>query len=216
MKDLPNRLRGLRGSRSREDFADMLGLSRRAIVNYEQGERVPNAEAIEKICKRMGVAADWLLFGHETAPSTPPTPPAFDEKKPPTPAVFESKKSQPIENTTSKNLKTADVGNFSGESQEIRELERELRRALQEHSQLLREAADLRVEREQLRHTIVLLENELAEYRAAAPLPGRVPTRPATGTGDEVREPVAEYSRVLRHPKIPPVQECPATYRPKD
>ena len=63
MRELSNRIKLLRGSLSREEFSEKTGISPRALANYEQGERIPKADVIARICVRMGVSADWLLFG---------------------------------------------------------------------------------------------------------------------------------------------------------
>lgn len=79
MEGFPERLRELRGNRSREDFADFLGINPRSLINYESGQRVPKADILKLICSRAGVSSDWLLSGEEQpfgvasgpAPTTP-------------------------------------------------------------------------------------------------------------------------------------------------
>ncbi len=65
MATIPERLRHLRGRMSQTDFAKKTGISRRSLLNYEQGLRIPNSLAVEKICAQTGVSSDWLLFGKD-------------------------------------------------------------------------------------------------------------------------------------------------------
>ena len=58
-----SRLRLLRGKESREKFAQKLGLSPRALVNYENGTRVPKSDLASQICARLGININWLLTG---------------------------------------------------------------------------------------------------------------------------------------------------------
>lgn len=55
------RFRQLRGHKSQADFADLIGISRPTIGFYENGERLPDALVIAKICEKCNVSSDWLL-----------------------------------------------------------------------------------------------------------------------------------------------------------
>jgi len=57
------RVRGVRGSRSQQEFADHLGVSVSSVRRYESGERLPDAEFFLAVLLREGVGADWLLTG---------------------------------------------------------------------------------------------------------------------------------------------------------
>ena len=52
---------------SQEDIAKLLGVSRRTIVNYEQGKSVPSLEsdAYAKLADHFGVSVDFLKEEHE-------------------------------------------------------------------------------------------------------------------------------------------------------
>ena len=60
---LASRLRFVRGKESREKFANRIGVSPRALANYEYGEREPKGNVIAQICARLGIEANWLLSG---------------------------------------------------------------------------------------------------------------------------------------------------------
>lgn len=42
-------------------FADFLGTSRQTLGYYLNGQRIPDAKTIKKICERCNVSSDWLL-----------------------------------------------------------------------------------------------------------------------------------------------------------
>jgi transcriptional regulator with XRE-family HTH domain len=63
MRELADRIKQLRGKLSREEFSEKTGISPRSLANYELGERIPRADTVARICVRMDVSADWLLFG---------------------------------------------------------------------------------------------------------------------------------------------------------
>lgn len=62
------RLELLRGDRDNTVFAKHVGLSRQTLGYYLNGNRLPDAENIVKICKACNVSAGWLL-GIEEEPS---------------------------------------------------------------------------------------------------------------------------------------------------
>lgn len=46
---------------SQAAFAEFLGISRPTVGFYENGQRLPDAETLGKICRKCGVSADYLL-----------------------------------------------------------------------------------------------------------------------------------------------------------
>ena len=57
------RLRHLRGERSQEEFAQIIGLSRSALANYETGRTKPKPSILRQISERLGLSEDFLLSG---------------------------------------------------------------------------------------------------------------------------------------------------------
>ncbi len=51
----------LRGDATQKVFAEKLGISIPTVGFYENGERLPNAAMLARICRICGVSADWLL-----------------------------------------------------------------------------------------------------------------------------------------------------------
>lgn len=56
------RLKRLRGSRSKSEFARLLGLTAQVYQRYEDG-RVPRADTLSVIAERLNVSVKWLLSG---------------------------------------------------------------------------------------------------------------------------------------------------------
>lgn len=55
------RLRIVRGSRSRREVAALVGMKQQAWAVYESNQSAPGAKLIIKIAKTFGVSTDWLL-----------------------------------------------------------------------------------------------------------------------------------------------------------
>lgn len=59
------RLGELRGSASREEFAELVGVSAATIGNYERGNRKPDADFFAKVHEATGASLDWLITGRQ-------------------------------------------------------------------------------------------------------------------------------------------------------
>lgn len=67
--DIGERLRLLRGNLSQQEFGDLVEIPQRKLSRFETGKAPIDLISTQKICKRMKVTSDWLLFG---TGSTPP------------------------------------------------------------------------------------------------------------------------------------------------
>ena len=56
------RFRQLRGKRNQQEVAKLVGCQISEWSNYENGKR-PGWDNIVKICAKVQISADWLLFG---------------------------------------------------------------------------------------------------------------------------------------------------------
>lgn len=56
------RLRILRGSRTMEEVAIACGITKSAISNYENGQRIPADDVKQKLAMYYGVTVDELFF----------------------------------------------------------------------------------------------------------------------------------------------------------
>lgn len=63
------RLRRVRGTRSRRAFAEAIDVSPNSLFRYESGERSLDAQTILTICRVYDVDPAWLLTGSGNAPS---------------------------------------------------------------------------------------------------------------------------------------------------
>jgi transcriptional regulator with XRE-family HTH domain len=63
--EIAKRLRFLRGRMLQRDFAKKIGITPRAYLRYESGERHLRDFQLRNICEICRVSADWLLFGKE-------------------------------------------------------------------------------------------------------------------------------------------------------
>lgn len=70
------RLGALIGDDTAAAFAEKAGIARQTLVAYKNGDRLPDAEMLRRLCTACGVSADWLL-GLAGDPS--PVPCAADE-----------------------------------------------------------------------------------------------------------------------------------------
>lgn len=68
-KYLGDRLKKIRVNNgySRDQLAELLGVSRASIQNYENGERSPNADYLIQFYKFFGINLHWLLTGNQAA-----------------------------------------------------------------------------------------------------------------------------------------------------
>ena len=57
-----NKLRELRGERSQQEVAEILGISKSAYAMYEQDNRIPRDEVKMRIAKLFGVSVLDLFF----------------------------------------------------------------------------------------------------------------------------------------------------------
>ncbi|MCH8504093.1 MAG: helix-turn-helix domain-containing protein [Ectothiorhodospiraceae bacterium] len=65
-RSLGQRIRELRGRRSRDIFAAELGIHKNTLARYETGQRMPDAALIRRLCDLCGVAAESLLGAAES------------------------------------------------------------------------------------------------------------------------------------------------------
>ena len=59
---IAQRLRELRGDRTRLEVAEAIGIQQSAIANYENGDRVPTDELKIKLAEYYGVPVGTLFF----------------------------------------------------------------------------------------------------------------------------------------------------------
>lgn len=60
-KDLGNRIREIRGTKTQEEFASELGLDRRTFGSWEKGRHFPKIDILLSIARHGNVSIDWLV-----------------------------------------------------------------------------------------------------------------------------------------------------------
>jgi transcriptional regulator with XRE-family HTH domain len=74
MKNLfSTRLSTLRGDRTKQQFANTLGIPQNTYLRYEDAKdtTLPKIDVLAQIAKRCGVSADWMLGLDDNEPSNP-------------------------------------------------------------------------------------------------------------------------------------------------
>lgn len=61
--DVGSRIRTIRGTRTQEEFAELVGVSRKTLIRYEANERDPDLDFILKMNLLFKVQPLWLLAG---------------------------------------------------------------------------------------------------------------------------------------------------------
>lgn len=63
-----NRIKEIRGDRTQAEFANLVGVDRATLSNYESGRRQPNSEILKKIADLGNTTVPNLLFGETRTP----------------------------------------------------------------------------------------------------------------------------------------------------
>lgn len=61
----------LDSGKSKSQLAREIGVDRKTLYAYLNGDLVPNAATFGRICKSLHISADWALFGYGPAPTSP-------------------------------------------------------------------------------------------------------------------------------------------------
>jgi transcriptional regulator with XRE-family HTH domain len=57
------RIKQVRGKMTQKEFADLLGIGRTTLINYEKDERMPDADFFIRMHTILHVESSWLLIG---------------------------------------------------------------------------------------------------------------------------------------------------------
>lgn len=177
---ISERIKTVRGTNTQKEFADRLGITQRAVVNYESLGRTPKGAVLKKICEEFGVSEQWLLTGTGPMYSLGALHDAGKKHE-----VFQQRLSHihtdvgdmsptsPERITEQPDIYNKNI-NTMGDMSPVLELAQRCLQLGQENADLLRHNADLRVEIERLRRDLERrdmrirdLEREVAELREA-------------------------------------------------
>lgn len=63
MTNLGERIKKIRGEMTQKEFSELIGITQRAVINYEVSGRVPRKKILKAICEQLKVCEQWLLTG---------------------------------------------------------------------------------------------------------------------------------------------------------
>lgn len=68
LRAIGSRIRDLRRGRTQAEFAELIGISRGSLSNYEAGRRLPSGDVLDRLEAVTGYSKDWLFSGREESP----------------------------------------------------------------------------------------------------------------------------------------------------
>lgn len=77
LKEMGERIKGVRGQLTLEDFGKIVGISRSMVSKYENGDAWPKPETLGKIIEFGRVSYDWILMGKLSAQEPEPAPKTY-------------------------------------------------------------------------------------------------------------------------------------------
>lgn len=153
--DVGERIKKIRGLETQTSFASRLGITQRAVVNYETLGRIPKGSILRKICEQYGVKEKWLLTGDGPMYQENDAQVASAPKMADMSVILEGRLPQHTDFISSEKSKMTDTS--------------AILRLTEKCLQLSTENGDLRVEVERQRARIADLERQLAETPVQAP-----------------------------------------------
>ena len=186
MTTLAERLKIARGKATQKEFSRSLKVSQSSYSLYEQGQRIPDADILYRICDLYKVDAHWLLMGIGK-PHEEPTACGMSQ-------ISEPESAQPPDFTNTTKNTACDMSQVLGGDLMARCLH-----LADENAALLRQNGDLRVEVERQRARIADLERQL---EAAQPAGMARLEQENRRLRERVRELEQELDRIILH--MPP------------
>lgn len=102
MRTLAERIREVRGTLSRKEFADSLFIHVNTLGRYERGEGEPDATVISKLCDIFDVDPGWLILGKGKGPTS--SPPSYYQGEDGKKLYFKDKKDDNLDRNDLDNL----------------------------------------------------------------------------------------------------------------
>lgn len=144
MNSLGERLRSVRGETSGPKFAQYFDEKATNIYRYENNQRRPKPEFLERVAKMFGVSVEWLLFGDE--PQIEGATDAVCKTFEPEIKLMERKQGKMHRYTDMEEILKRIESKLEASEEERREVSAENRQLHNEVRQLLRENGELKAE----------------------------------------------------------------------
>lgn len=152
---------------TQKEFSESLGITQRAVINYEISGRVPKKKILAAICEQFKICEHWLLTGEGPMHAGEGTNEMADTSAISPPFLY----AQPIENIGSQAHKMADMSAISPLYEENRNLYQKNMELQERLLSLTEQNAELRLQLERRDLRIRELEKENAGLREARGLP---------------------------------------------
>ena len=161
MKTIADRIRQVRGHLTQKEFAELIGITAQAVINYEVRGRHPKGSVIKTICNVFKINEAWLLTGGGAVYSADAQKKMADMSAiPPSPLP-----AQPIENVSLPIQKMADMSAIAPLYEENRSLYQKNMELQERLLSLTEQNAELRLQLQARDMRIRELEKENAQLR---------------------------------------------------
>lgn len=161
MKTIADRIRQVRGHLTQKEFAELIGITAQAVINYEVRGRHPKGSVIKTICNVFKINEAWLLTGEGAVYSADAQKKMADMSAiPPSPLP-----AQPIENVSLPIQKMADMSAIAPLYEENRSLYQKNMELQERLLSLTEQNAELRLQLQARDMRIRELEKENAQLR---------------------------------------------------
>lgn len=161
MKTIADRIRQIRGHLTQKEFAEQIGITAQAVINYEVRGRHPKGSVIKTICNVFKINEAWLLTGEGAVYSADAQKKMADMS-----AILPSSlPAQPIENVSSPIQKMADMSAIAPLYEENRSLYQKNMELQERLLSLTEQNAELRLQLQARDMRIRELEKENAQLR---------------------------------------------------
>lgn len=168
MSSVGERIKKIRGALTQKEFADSLGITAQAIINYERHGRIPSRSILNKISTIYTVAVDWLLTGEGSMYQKGGEQGVSEFKMGDTSPILEKGILQHTDFINTEKLKTGDTSPILRLMEQNAVFQRDLLEAVRQNGDLRVEVERLRMDVERRDARIAELERQLAEPQKLA------------------------------------------------
>lgn len=163
MSSVGERIKEIRGALTQREFADSLGITAQAVINYERHGRIPSRAILNKISTIYTVTVDWLLTGEDSMHQKGGEQAVSESKMGDTSPILDSQNVQHAGFVDSNKEKMGDVSPILRLTEQNAALQRDLLETVRQNGDLRVEVERLRMDVERRDARIAELERQLAE-----------------------------------------------------